>query len=261
MKALRFVLVVAIVLTLFSCDLFNTGTTGSLLFKGVTTIPDAALSKTISVPSVRLGSSVTHHMYNMDMKFNVHEIYISQDSISEDVSDTYTWIKVGESDGLKYMRDYEMFAEDVPEGTYPSLMIVFRNEILRYAVYVADTNTVVEMAGSLSEEGAGDTSLLVNYFSPQGSFRNGDNGLELMSEGETFSPFSIVADQTTTIYWKGGAADVEYKLTDFTFDWVDVDGDSAWTPGADSTRNFGGPADTPMWSFYVVPGGPTSIGK
>ena len=253
MKTLRFVLFVTIVLTFFSCDLFNMGTTGSLLFKGVTTIPDVALSKTISVPSERLGHSVTHPMYNMDIKFNVQEIYTSQDTIIEDSIDTYTWIKVGESDGLKYMREYEMLAEDVPEGIYQSIKMIFKNNILSYAVYVADTNTVVEMAGSLGEESIGDSSLIVNYFSPQGSFDIDSNGvIHKMAIGENFSPFYIRADQTTTLYWKGGAADVEYKLTDFTFDWYDNDGDSVWTPGVDGTGNFDGPADTPMWSFFVV---------
>ncbi len=254
------ILVIAFLVT--SCDLFNTEKTGSLLFKGVAVIPETALSKTISVPSGHLDSAAVHHMYNMDIKFNAHEIYVSKDQIQEDVIDSFTWVRIGENDELKYMSEYEFLADDVPEGTYLTLKIIFRNEIMRYAVYAADTNTVVEMAGSLGEGAAGDTSLIMNYFSSQGSFNVDSSGvLHLMSPGETFSPFSIVANRTTTIYWKGGAADVEYKLSDFTFDWYDNDGDSAWTPGIDAAVNYDGPADTPMWSFVVVPGGPTSLGK
>lgn len=189
-------------------------------------------------------------MYTKDVKFNVYEIWVSQEQVSDSLIDLFTRDKIAENRDLKFMYEYEMIAEDLPEGIYRSMKFIFRNEILRYACYVADTGSVVLMASSISEGGLPDSSFIVNYFSSEGSFVHTDNGFQLMSVGENVDPFRINADRVTTLYWKGGGP--EYHWTDVTFQWHDIDEDSAWTPGIDLCNNFEGPADMPMWTLMVV---------
>ncbi|MDZ7796724.1 MAG: hypothetical protein U5N56_06645 [Candidatus Marinimicrobia bacterium] len=235
---------------LFSCNLFNNEKTGTLVFKGVINLPEGTLAKSAVLAGSTAQSENTHLMYPKDVKFNVYEIWVSQEQVSDSLFDLFTWNKIGENRGLKFMHEYEMTAEDLPEGTYRSMKFIFRNEFLRYACYVADTSSIVLMASSITEGAAPDSSFVINYFSSEGSFVHTDNGFQLMSAGENVATFRINADRVTTVYWKGGGPG--YHWTDVTFQWHDVDEDSAWTPGVDFCNNFEGPANMPMWTFMVV---------
>jgi hypothetical protein len=249
MKAKHFIIPFVILFLLLSCDLFDTGDTGTLVLKGVKSFPTSALSKAnvVLIPD----SAGSYLMHTKDIKFNFKEIYVSLGLVDSGISDDFDWVLIGEDGTLRSVEEVDITANDLPEGIYKSLKIIFGNEIIRYAVYVSDTSTVVEMASNLSEGSSGDTNLVVNYFSERGSFSGPAGGIfHLMSRGETFQEFQIIADQTTTIYWMIG--DTTTHWTDFTFIWADVDGNLAWTPGVDNTREHDGPPDVPMWSFLVV---------
>jgi hypothetical protein len=236
-------------LLFFSCDLFNNQNTATLIFKGVEKFP-ILLYKT-APQQVTADSANTYLMYSRDMEFDIKEIWISEGIVSANTIFTGDWYLLGESEGLKSMSEYEFIAEDIPEGTYASLMIVFRNNVLRHAVFVSDTSLMVDMAGSLNEGDTSDMSLLIQYFSPDGSFYADSLGYaRLMAAGESFASFELNAGHTSTIYWKGGGP--ESVWTDFTFQWHDYDGDGAWTPTVDLVNNFDGPEDVPMWSFLIV---------
>ncbi|MDD3094736.1 MAG: hypothetical protein WC372_04035 [Candidatus Neomarinimicrobiota bacterium] len=250
MKRFYYFFSVIFVLLLLSCNLFDHSETGTVTFKGVNTIPENVMTKLSQSIASQINAEATHTMYSWNMKFNIHEIWISQETVDTGISDMFTWQKLGVSEGLKYMNEYEMIAEDIPAGEYYSIKIVFRNEVLRIAAYVDDTTKIVEMPSSLSESAASDSSLVLNYFSHNGSFIHNDEGFQLMSAAESIAPFSVNAGRRTTIYWKGGAEDS--KWTDFTFQWHDLDGDSLWTTGLDYVNNFEGPEDVPMWTFIIV---------
>ncbi|MEA2077168.1 MAG: hypothetical protein U9O95_04035 [Candidatus Marinimicrobia bacterium] len=245
MKTKYLVILMVIVLLLASCDLFNP-TTGTLILKGVRSLPTPALSKA-QVVSVPTGS---YSMHTKDIKFNFKEIYVSTSLVDSGISDDFIWKLIGEDDTLRSLDEVEFIANDLPEGIYKSLKIVFGNEIIRYAVYASDTSRTVEMASSLTEGDAGDTTEVINYFSPGGSYYTHNDTFNLMSEGESFQEFNINAGQTTTIYWMIGDTTVQW--TEYGFTWVDVDNNLAWTPGVDSTKNYWGPPNIPMWSFLVV---------
>ena len=254
MKAKYLIFPFIILLLLFSCDLFNTEKTGTLILKGVKVFPTSALSKAnvVLIPD----SAGSYRMHTKDIKFNFKEIYVSLGLVDSGISDDFDWVLISENDTLKSVEEVDITANDLPEGLYQSLKIVFGNNIIRYAVYASDTSTMVEIACSLTDDNAGDDTQLINYFSARGSFSadsvDSADGwvLQSGSPGETFQEFQITADQTTTIYWMIG--DTTTHWTDFTFIWDDLDGNLAWTPGVDSTREYDGPPDVPMWSFLVV---------
>lgn len=249
MRVIRLIFVMLLGLFCLSCNWFTNDEPATFIFKGVEKFP-VLLAKTAAQQSPTV-SADTYLMYSRDMEFDINEIWITDVDIRSDLSVVPTWYLIGESEGLKSMSEYEFIAENVPAGTYASLKIVFRNRVLRHAVYVSDTLTVVEMAGSLNEAATGDTTLIVNYFSSSGSYSEDSTGLlYLMAEGENFQPFTLYAGETSTMYWKGGGP--QSVWTDFTFQWHDNDGDSAWTPSVDYVNNFTGPEDVPMWSFLVV---------
>lgn len=255
MKATYLVIPILLLFLLLSCDLFNTPSTGTLILKGVKTFPPSALHKTqaVSVPS---GSYLMH---TKDIKFNFKEIYVSTSFVDSGLSDDFNWKLIGVDDTLRSLDEVEIIANDLAEGTYKSLKILFGNDIIRYAVYASDTARTVEMAGSLTEGGPSDTTQIINYFSAAGSFVSNGGIFDLMSRGESFEEFHINEGQTTTIYWMMG--DTATHWTDFTFVWDDVDNNLAWTPGVDRNHDFEGPADTPMWSFLVVQDGAEWMGK
>jgi len=250
MKGRHYVLYILALFFMFSCDLFNNEETGTLVFKGVIDLPQQPLAKTALFAGSAVQSENTHIMYSRDIKINVYEIWVSQEQVSDSLFDLFTWYKIGESSGLKSMHEFEMGSDDLPEGTYRSMKFIFRNEMVRYACYVADTSNIVIMPGSISEGGTADSSFVINYFSSEGSFSHTENGFQLGSSGENVATFHINAGRVTTVYWKGGGPETVW--TDFTFQWHDMDEDSAWTPGVDYVNNFQGPADTPMWTFMVV---------
>ncbi|MDD3716191.1 MAG: hypothetical protein PHT46_03700 [Candidatus Marinimicrobia bacterium] len=246
----RPVIFVLAIFLLFSCDLFNSGDTGMLVFKGVQNLPPQITAKRSELSTVLIPGENTHTMYSRDMKFNVYEIYISEELVDTGLSDLFQWYKIGENNGLKSVHEYEMQADDLPPGTYKSLKIIFRNEVLRYAVYINDTANVVLMPSSLGESDSGDSSFVINYFSAKGSFMHSDAGFELMSSGENIQGFRINAGRTTTLYWMGGSPDATWS--DFTFTWHDMDEDSLWSPGVDFVNNFEGPEGVPMWTFMAI---------
>lgn len=56
-------------------------------------------------------------MYTKDVKFNVYEIWVSQEQVSDSLIDLFIRNKIAENRDLKFMYEYEMIAEDLPEGS------------------------------------------------------------------------------------------------------------------------------------------------
>lgn len=56
-------------------------------------------------------------MYTKDAKFNVYEIWVSQEQVSDSLIDLFIRNKIAENRDLKFMYEYEMIAEDLPEGS------------------------------------------------------------------------------------------------------------------------------------------------
>lgn len=240
-----------VLLFFVSCDLFNTEKTGTLIIKGVRDFPSNSLSKNIMAGTTS-DSSNYHAMYVKNTKFHIKEAWISQDTVKDGLIANFEWHSVGESSGLKYFEEFEFVSSDLPAGEYNSLKLLRVNAYLRDAVYPSDTNNVVEIL--LGENT--DTNLVIEYFSPYGSFKAINGRFNSMKAGESIEGFRIREDKTTTVYWRNnellGDWQSEYHWTDFIYTWHDANGNGVWDAGVDSWSYTSGPeTGFPMWSFLV----------
>jgi len=176
---------------LTACDP-DSGKSGILVIKGVSNFKS---SKTSLNPTVQLRNinSNEHLMYSFSIKFDVAEVWASQELVSDGLKDDFKWYKIGESSGLKTIDQFEFKADNIPVGEYKSIKIVFRNNIVRIAAYTDNVNNKVEMASSLSEGAYGDESLVTNYFSKRGNHsKKEDETFTCNSQGESIRAFTIV---------------------------------------------------------------------
>ena len=233
-----------------SCD--DPGERGSLVVKGVATI---AKSQVIQTERLRVSAEATVNvMHTADIKFDVAELWVSQELVREGVKDDFKWYKIGVSQGLKNVKDYFFESDELPEGNYQSMKMVFRNGVSRMAVFKSNLSQQIEMLSSLSEESCPDESLVINYFSSGGNFSLQDNVFKLASKGENIRGFKVKAGETTTIQWMLGSPSMQ--MTDCSFEWVDVNQNGKWDCGVDQTRNHECSVKAPMFSFSVDDGEP-----
>lgn len=223
--------------------------TGNLVFKGVAHLEAAPPSDAKSARAAFADDPPVHTMHTANMKFDVAEIWVSQDLVEDGVENDFKWHLIGSNEGLKTVDEYSFSAADLPVGEYRSLKMVFRNRVIRIAVYADDLTRSVEMAGSLNEQSGEDDTLITNYFSLNGNFSLSENKFKLASPGEKISGFTIRSGETTTVAWRLGGPDS--KITDCTFDWADTNGNGEWDPGEDEIGNYECTKDMPMFSFSI----------
>ena len=244
-----------LLLLLLSCGLLNTEKTGTLIIKGVKDFPSSSLSKNV-MPEIITDSSNYHAMYVKNTKFYIKEAWVSQDTVKDSLIDNFEWHRVGESSGLKYFEEFEFVSSDLPAGEYNSLRLLLVNVYQRDAVYPSDTNNVVEILLDFGGGNSPDSSLIIEYFSPYGSFITIDGTFYSGSPGESMEGFRIREDKTTTVYWRNnellGDWQSEYHWTDFVYTWNDANGNGIWDVLIDSFDFTSGPeTGFPMWSFLV----------
>ena len=249
------VMMFLVLLFFVSCDLFNTENTGTLIIKGVRDFPSNSLSKNIMTGTTS-DSSNYHAMYVKNTKFYIKEAWVSQDTVKDSLIDNFEWHSVGESSGLKYFEEFEFVSTDLPAGEYSSLRLLLVNVYQRDAVYPSDTNNVVEILLNFGGGSSPDSSLIINYFSPYGSFITIEGTFYSGSPGESMEGFRIREDKTTTVYWRNnellGDWQSEYHWTDFIYTWYDANGNGVWDVLIDSFAFTSGPeTGLPMWSFLV----------
>lgn len=248
-----FLSILLIVALMFNtCKKDDLNDTGTLVFKGVKPFSAQQSANAAMLKSTKSGSN-THVMHTANFKGFIKEIWASQELVTENIPDDFTWYKIGESNDFKLFEEYSFTTDNLPVGDYKSIKMVIKNSITRIAVYQSDINKTVEMSGSISEKGCSDNTLLTQYFSKRGNHSLGVNGLfYCASSGETVRGFKIKPNEITTIYWRLGNPDS--KITDCTFEWIDVNGNNAWDCGIDITDNFDCNPETPMFSFSVDDG-------
>lgn len=241
----------SILLLLFSCQ-DHSGEYGTLVFKGITAENALKANRLQSEFETSLESGA-YKMHTADLEVGIVGIWASQELVADGVSDQFTWYKIGEGDGLKSIPDYQFSADKIPAGEYKSIKISFRNRIIRHAVFQSDLSRTVLMDGSLNENGCGDNSVITQYFSKKGNHRLDESSVfRVVSTNESVRGFTILPEQTTTVYWYFG--DGQWNMTDCVFDWVDVNGNQDWDCGVDSLVRFECNREIPMWSFQVDDG-------
>ncbi|NLA48612.1 MAG: hypothetical protein GX876_04015 [Bacteroidales bacterium] len=251
MKKIGLLFLTAILFISVSCNK-SEGETGNLVFKGVQAFSEAAPpSDAKSARAAFADDPPVHLMHAANMKFDVAEIWVSQDLVEDGIENDFKWHLLGSNEGLKTVEEYSFSTPDLPVGEYRSLKMVFRNRAVRIAVYAYDLTRSIEIAGSLDEESEGDDTHITQYFSENGNFSlsEDDNKFELDSDGEKISGFTIRSGETTTMTWRLGGPDS--KITDCSFEWTDTNQNGEWDPGEDEIGNFDCTKDTPMFSFSI----------
>jgi uncharacterized protein (TIGR02145 family) len=237
-------------LLLNSCSEDYDGETGTLIIKGVKTMPEL---KSAAASSITMEENGAYIMHTTDVLFSIDKIWASVDEVVEGLEDDFTWIEIGKGDGLKSVSEFLFTADNLPVGDYKSIKISFFNKIIRHAVYQSDHSKTVEMQGSLGEESCGDNSKAINYFSKRGSFSaDKNNSFQLGSSGENIRGFKISANSTTTIYWQSGFPG--FVFTDCWFTWNDVNDNKTYDCGVDYTNEYDCSKEGAMWTFTVDDG-------
>ncbi|HOF21810.1 MAG TPA: hypothetical protein PLO24_11180 [Bacteroidales bacterium] len=249
MKKIGLLFLTAILIITVSCSKSD-GDTGILEFKGLKAFQETShKSSEKSARAAFADGPQTHKMHTADMKFDIAEIWVSQDMVEDNIKDNLTWHLIGRNKGIKSCEDYSFSASKLPVGEYKSIKMVFRNRIIRIAVYADNFSKSVEMNSSLDEESEGDDSFITEYFCPNGSFILSGGMIKLMSTGEKISGFTIRSGEKTILSWKLGGPDS--KITDCSFDWVDTNGNGQWEWDSDEITNDHCSVEMPMFSFIV----------
>jgi len=244
--------IVLIVALLFnSCKKNDSNDTGTLILKGVKSIPIQKSAKANLLNSTKSGSTV-HPMHTANLKVDIADIWVSQELVAEGISDDFKWYKIGEGNGLKLVEEILMTSDALPAGDYKSVKINFINSIVRVAVYQSDITKTVEISGSLGESACGDKSIVTQYFSKRGNHSLKNGLFYCDAAGEDIRGFKVKPGETTTIYWKLGGPNI--PITDCGFNWFDVNGNNSWDCGIDYVSDFSCATYAPMWTFGVEDG-------
>ncbi len=259
-----------VVASIFLCSLFliagcnkeneePQNKTGKLQFK--TLNPNASGKKSSEfLTSATLNPPLTGDItttITTSFKLTIGDVWVSQGEVKAGNSDDLDWVRLTSFTNTepKLFEDYSYTAIEIPEGTYQSIKITFRNVFYRYNYLVSDPSVkyeLLETMGSWTDEcDENDTTWArTNYFGPDGNhFLNTNNTFQLVSEGEKIGGFSIEAGKTAILSWRLGAG---YTGICYTY-LLDENKNRVWDCGVDK-MDFECIPDSDylyMWDFLV----------
>lgn len=243
---------IILVLIVLSCNKKEENDTGTLVFQGVKTIP-VQKSGHVSLDKSSITEPIRHAMYVANLKYNIADIWIAQDLISDlTFNDGIKWYRIGKGNEQKLIEELKFSVDGLPVGTYRSIKINIKTNYTLIAVYQTDISSIVEMPSSFYGECSGDESMISKYFSTNGQYSLAYGNFYCVSSGESIREFKVKPNETTIVYWKQGGMDS--KTTDCSFDWIDTNGNSIWDCGIDSVSNVTHTITQPMWTFFVDDG-------
>jgi uncharacterized protein (TIGR02145 family) len=240
-----------IFLFLFGCNNDDDKEYGTLVFKGMSEIPELKSEKFCDEELSQFANS-SYVMHTTDLFVNIAEIWASQELVAEGLEDNFTWYLIGASDQLQSVSNYLFTTDHLPVGDYKSLKMVFRNEVIRKTVYQSDHNKSVDMQGSLNEAACGTNDFIVQYFSKKGNHSLKGSKFHCDSGGENIRGFTIKPNETTTVYWQLGSPG--FQFTDCWFTWFDNNNNQVYDCGTDQLDGFDCSTSGPMWTFGVDDG-------
>lgn len=249
-----FVLFLAVLALLNSCNKENDKETGTIEFIGVSAGNSISMAQSKSLLDPET-STQTHTMHTLDLHVNISEIWVSQEQVIAGETDNYTWYRIGEGQNeLKSLGAYHFVSDHLPVGTYKSVKIAFVNQVNRIAVYYNNQQKEVEMKASLKENKCGNSEIVYNYFSMKGSMESQGSGtkLSMMDSGETVRGFKVKANEVSKLYFKMGWDN--YQLTDCAFSWDDQNNNGSFECDVDFVYDFDCIEKGPMWSLSVDDG-------
>lgn len=233
--------------------------TGLLQFKTLISMPSGKksavlLKSTTSNPQLTGDSTAT---ISTSLKLTIGDVWISQEEVKAGDSDNLDWIRLTSVTNTeqKLFEDYSFSIVEIPEGTYKSIKITFRNVFYRYVQLVSDPSVKYELLETMGSwttpcDEADTTWATTNFFGPDGNHKLNDKGLfELVSSGEKIGGFNIEANKTAIVSWRLGAG---YTGTCYTY-LIDVNSNLVWDCGVDRMEFECLPESEYiyMWDFLV----------
>lgn len=229
--------------------------TGTLVFKSVKNL--SSVKSYVSSPGTQTLNqhSNIYKMHTIDFKFNIGEIWLSQDEFNVGGEDNLKWYKIGENSQMKYFGDYSFTAENLPVGVYKSIKIKIRTLFYRIAAYKSDRSKTIEMLERNGDWNGSCTDFNefapVNYFNSKGNHQLSGGKFKVISQGEKLTGFEIKPGKITNLYWKLGD-EREFDPYACYFDWIDVNNNGTWDCGVDRQDNYQCDVTPPyetMWIF------------
>lgn len=230
--------------------------TGSLQFKTLNPMSlqksESNLNSITSNPPLTGSTTITE---TVSFKLCIGDVWVSQEEVKAGEADDLEWIRLTSTTNTeqKLFEDYSFAAIEIPEGTYKSVKIIFRNVFYRYAKLVSDPSVAYELLETMGSYSApcdeNDLSWArTNYFGPAGNHSLGANNLfEVVSEGEKLGGFNIEAGKTAVLSWRLGAGATE-PCTTFL---IDENSNLQWDCGVDRMDFECPPEVEYMWDFVV----------
>lgn len=189
-------------------------------------------------------------------KLTIGDVWVSQGKVAAGASDNLEWVRLTSFTNTepKLFEDYSFSAQEIPEGTYQSIKITFRNVFYRYNYLVSDPSVryeLLETMGSWTDlcDENDTTWARTNYFGPDGNHILNNDVFELVSEGEKIGGFSIEAGRTAVVSWRLGAG---YTGICYTY-LIDENANLTWDCGIDRMDFECIPASEYMymWDFLI----------
>lgn len=185
----------------------------------------------------------------------IGDVWVSQQEVKAGNSDHLDWVRLTAVTNKepKLFEDYTFSAMEIPEGTYKSIKITFRNVFYRYAQLVSDPMVkyeLLETMGSWTDAcDVNDTTWAkTNYFGTDGNHLVNDLGVfELVAPGEKIDGFSIEAGKTALVGWRLGAG----VTTPCTTYLIDENENLTWDCGIDRMDFVCPPDAIYMWDFVI----------
>lgn len=212
-------------------------------FKSVTSNPPLTGDTTITIMT--------------SFKLTIGDVWVSQGEVEAGNPNNLEWIKLTSFTNTepKLFEDYSFSAVEIPEGTYKSIKITFRNVFHRYAQLASDPTIAYELLETMgswtSPCDENDTSWArTNYFGPDGNHILTNDGLfEMVAAGEKIGGFSIEAGKTAVVSWRLGAG---YTGICYTY-LIDENNNLEWDCGVDRMDFECIPEEEYMymWDFVV----------
>jgi len=232
--------------------------TGLIAFRTLNPIREglakAAHSRSIHVNPALTGDTTT--AYTTSFMICVGDVWVSQQEVRAGQADDLEWIRLTPVTNTehKLFEDYTFPPVEIPEGTYMSIKITFRNVFYRYAQLVSDTAIAFELLETMGSwtdacDPNDTTWARTNYFGPDGNHALGSDALfELVSGGEKLGGFSIEAGKTAIVSWRLGAG-VTQPCTTYL---IDQNSNRQWDCGVDRMDFVCPPEALYMWDFVVA---------
>lgn len=189
----------------------------------------------------------------LSMRLTVGDVWIAKGEVKVGQPDNLEWIRITKSTNTqaKLFEDIAFEDVEIPEGTYNSIKITFKNIFYRYCVLVANPTVSYEfletMGSYLAACDPNDQSWArTNYFGPEGNHYLGSDGkFAMAAQGEKVAPVVVKGGKIAVVTWRMGAG-ATVPCTTYI---IDNNDNRQWDCGTD-VMDFECPPEVKyMWDF------------